>query len=244
MKPVILITNNYAVDPNNFGVGRYIRIKENYVNAILKAGGVPILSSHGDADTYARIADGVLFSGGDDINPACYGEKPYKEGCHYADDRDAMEFAIFDSFYKLKKPMLGVCRGAQTINVALGGTLIQDIPSCVERLAHKKSLFPDKPAHYVKSVEGSKMRALFGEDFIVNTHHHQAVKICAPGLRATALTDEGVIEAVEHENLPIIATQWHPERMIGEENFEMENMMPLFEYFVELCKKQAESRSF
>lgn len=239
MKPVILITNNYAVDPNNFGVGRYIRIKENFVNAILKAGGVPILSAHGDADTYARIADGVLFSGGSDINPIHYGEKPYKEDLHYIDERDEMELAICKSFYKLKKPMMGVCRGIETINVALGGTLIQDIPSMVELSAHKQSLFPDKPAHYVKSAEGSKMRELFGEEFIVNTHHHQAVKTCAPGFRATAVTDEGVIEAIEHESLPIIATQWHPERMIGEENFEMENMMPLFEYFVELCKKQA-----
>jgi len=239
MKPVILITNGYAVDPNNFGVGRYIRIKENYVNAILKAGGVPILSAHGDADTYARIADGVLFSGGSDINPIHYGEKPYKEGCHYMDDRDEMELAICNSFYKLKKPMLGVCRGIQTINVALGGTLIQDIPSMVELSAHKQRLF-DKPAHYVKSTPGSKMRELFGEEFIINTHHHQAIKTCAPGLHATAVTDEGIIEAVEHESLPIIATQWHPERMIGEENFEIENMMPLFEYFVELCKQQAE----
>ena len=236
MKPVILITNNYAVDPNNFGVGRYIRIKENFVNSILKAGGVPILSAHGDADTYAQIADGVLFSGGSDINPVRYGEKPYREDCCYKDDRDEMELAIFNSFYKLKKPMLGVCRGIQTINVALGGTLIQDIPSMVEMSAHKQNLF-DKPAHYVKSIQGSKIRELFGEEFIVNSHHHQAIKTCAPGLRVTAVTDEGVIEAVEHESLPIIATQWHPERMIGEENFEMENMMPLFEYFVELCKK-------
>jgi len=242
MKPVILITHNYAKDPNNFGVGRYIRIKENFVNAILKAGGVPILSAHGDAEAYARIADGVLFSGGSDVNPVHYGEKPYKEDCHYSDERDEAELAIFDSFYKLKKPMLGICRGMQIINVAMGGSLIQDMASAVERSAHKQSLFPDKPAHYVKSVEGSKMRQLFGEEFIVNTHHHQAVKTCAPGLRATAFTDEGIVEAVEHESLPILAAQWHPERMIGEENFEMENMMPLFEYFVELCKKQAENK--
>ena len=242
MKPVILITNNYAVDPNNFGVGRYIRVKENFVNAILKAGGVPILSAHGDADTYARIADGVMFTGGSDINPVHYGEKPYKEGLSYIDERDEMEIAICKSFYKLKKPMLGVCRGIQTINVALGGTIVQDIPTMVELSAHKQSLFPDKSAHYVRSSEGSAMRKLFGEEFIVNTHHHQSVRDCAPGFRATAVTDEGVIEAIEHESLPIIGTQWHPERMIGEENFEMENMMPLFEYFVELCRKQAEGK--
>ena len=242
MKPVILITNNYAVDPNNFGVGRYIRVKENFVNAILKAGGVPILSAHGDADTYARIADGVMFTGGSDINPVHYGEKPYKEGLSYVDERDEMEIAICKSFYELKKPMLGVCRGIQTINVALGGTLVQDIPTMVELSAHKQSLFPDKSAHYVRSAEGSAMRKLFGEEFIVNTHHHQSVRDCAPGFRVTAVTDEGVIEAIEHESLPIIGTQWHPERMIGEENFEMENMMPLFEYFVDLCRKQAEGK--
>ena len=242
MKPVILITNNYAPDPNNFGVGRYIRIKENFVNAVLKAGGVPILSAHGDAETYARIADGVLFSGGADVNPAFYGEKPYKEGCSYDAVRDKCEMDIFNSFYKLKKPMLGICRGIQLINVALGGTLIQDMPTMMELSAHKESLIPDKKAHYVKSAPESKMRELFGEEFIVNTHHHQAIKDCAPGLRVTATTDEGIIEAVEHESLPIIGAQWHPERMIREENLEMEDMMPLFEYFVELCKKQAESK--
>ena len=85
MKPVILITNKYAVDPNNFGVGRYIRLKENYANAILKAGGDPIISSHGDPANYARICDGVLFTGGMDVNPIRYGEKPYAEGLLYTD---------------------------------------------------------------------------------------------------------------------------------------------------------------
>ena len=237
MKPVILITNNYAVDPNNFGVGRYIRVKENFVNAILKAGGVPILSAHGDADTYARIADGVMFTGGSDINPVHYGEKPYMEGRSYVDERDEMEIAICKSFYELNKPMLGVCRGIQTINVALGGTIVQDIPTMVELSAHKQSLFPDKPAHYVRSTEGSAMRKLFGEEFIVNTHHHQSVRDCAPGFRATAVTDEGVIEAIEHESLPIIGTQWHPERMIGDENFHMPSMIPLFKRFVDMIEK-------
>jgi len=237
MKPVILITNKYAVDPNNFGVGRYLRIKENYVNAILKAGGVPILSAHGDPDTYARIADGVLFSGGMDINPSRYGEKPYKEGLTFSDDVDEMEIRIFESFHKLGKPMLGICRGIQTINVAMGGTLVQDIPSMVPLSAHKESIIPEKRAHYVTSAEGSVMRSLFGESFIVNTHHHQSVKDCAPGLKAAAVTDEGVIEAVEHETEPILAVQWHPERMIGEENFEMADMMPLFQHFVKLCRK-------
>ena len=135
MKPVILITNNYATDPDNFGVGRYIRIKENYVNAVLRAGGVPILSAHGDADVYARIADGVILTGGQDIDPVRYGEQPYRDGGEYLDERDEMDFAIFNSFYKLKKPMLGICRGAQAINVALGGTLVQDIPTMVETSA-------------------------------------------------------------------------------------------------------------
>jgi putative glutamine amidotransferase len=179
----------------------------------------------------------VLFSGGMDINPSRYNEAPYKEGLTFSDDVDEMELQIFESFRKLNKPMLGICRGIQTINVAMGGTLVQDIPSMVETSAHRESLFPDKRAHYVTSTDGSLMQQLFGQQFIVNTHHHQAVKDCAPGLKATAVTDEGVIEAVEHESLPILAVQWHPERMIGEENFEMENMMPLFEYFIKLCSE-------
>lgn len=237
MKPVILITNKYAEDPNNFGVGRYLRIKENYVNAILKAGGDPILSAHGSAENYARICDGVLLSGGMDVNPIRYGEKPYKEGLAFHDDVDSREIEIFNAFNKLNKPIFGVCRGIQLINTALCGTLVQDIPTMVDTKAHKESIIEGKKAHYVKSVEGSLMHKFFGDEFIVNTHHHQSVKVCGKGLKATAITDEGVIEAVEHEDKPIFAVQWHPERIIGEENFEMENMMPLFEHFVNLCKK-------
>jgi len=241
MKPVILITAKFLNDPYNFGVGGMCRVKENYCHAIIRAGGVPVMSALGDAATYAKIADGILFTGGsDDINPLRYGDKPYCEEAKWNDRIDDMELRLFEEFYKLKKPMLGICRGIQLINVAMGGTLIQDIPSMVEMSAHKESIIPDKKAHMVKSAEGSVLRKLFGEEFVTNTHHHQAVKKCGKGLYPAAVTDEGVIEAVEHETLPIIGIQWHPERMIGDENLDMTNMMPLFEHFVNLCKEQAE----
>jgi len=240
MKPVILLTHKYVKDPNNFGVGRMVRIKENYCQSIIKAGGVPILSALGDPEAYARICDGVIFTGGADLNPIRYGEKPYREDMSWDDSMDEMELRIFDEFIKLGKPIFGVCRGIQTINIAMGGTLIQDIPTMVERKAHAQSLLPPKSAHYVTALKDSFLNKIFGDEFIVNSHHHQAVKDCGKGLRAAAVTDEGVIEAIEHESLPISAVQWHPERMIGEENFDMTNMLPLFKYFVDQCREYAE----
>ena len=91
--------------------------------------------------------------------------------------------------------------------------------------------------HSVKTMPGSVFHKLFGEELKTNSHHHQAVKDCGKGLLATGVTDDGVIEAVEHECLPIFGAQWHPERQIGEENLDLTNMMPLFEHFVNQCKQ-------
>ncbi len=240
MKPVILITHKYTADPNDFGVGELIRIKENYCRAVIKAGGVPILSAMGDPQVYANICDGVIFTGGADIDPIRYGETPYKEDMNIVKRLDEMELCVFEEFYKLGKPMFGVCRGIQLINVAMGGTLIQDIPTMVEKPTHRESIIPGKNAHRVRTDKDSFLNGLFGDEFTVNTHHHQSVKKCGKGLKVAAVADDGVIEAIEHESLPICAVQWHPERMIGEENFEMQNMMPLFEYFVSMCGEHSE----
>ncbi len=232
-KPVILITNKFETDNIPFGVGDIVGVRSNYCRAVEKAGGVPVLSALGDPEAYAELADGVLFTGGADVNPARYGEEAlYAKG--WNDQLDEMELRIFDAFYKRKKPIFGICRGIQTINVALGGTLVQDIPAQVGISVHN----PEAPRiHPVQAAPGSAIHRLFGEEFITNTFHHESVKDCGRGLVATAKTADGVVEAVEHESLPILAVQWHPERMIGEECFDLPDMMPLFEHFVQLCSK-------
>ncbi|NLD87345.1 MAG: gamma-glutamyl-gamma-aminobutyrate hydrolase family protein [Clostridiales bacterium] len=237
MKPVILLVHKYADDVNNFGIGELYQVKSNYARSIINAGGVPLISARGDAATYARVCDGILFTGGCDLEPWRYGEENTASVCNH--DLDEMELELFREFYSLNRPMFGICRGIQTINVALGGSLVQDIPTRCPEGIHAKILKKEAtpPNHQITSVEGSIIRELFGETFLTNSHHHQSVKVCGEGLRATAAASDGVIEAVEHEDRPIFAVQWHPERMIGEENFDLENMLPLFRRFVDMCRE-------
>lgn len=238
MKPIILVTHKPEPDPHNFGIGCLYGVRSNYCRAIIRAGGIPIMTLAGDVEDYAEIADGVLFTGGrQDIVPSLYGDENRKAlGCD--PELDDFELKLFDAFYKRKKPIMGICRGIQLINVALGGTMIQDIPDEIpERSAHLGEQIGNIPMHPVMATPGSLFHTLFGEEFKTNSHHHQAVKDCGKGMFASGITDDGVIEAIEHESLPIYGAQWHPERQTGEENLDLTNMMPLFEHFVNQCKK-------
>ena len=151
---------------------------------------------------------------------------------------DEMELALFDAFYGAGKPIMGICRGLQMINVALGGSLIQDIPDEVDPLTvHQKVYRKETEYHPVTAQEGSLFFQLFGKEFSTNSYHHQAIKDCATGLIPTVMTEDGIVEAMEHISKPIFAAQWHPERMVGQEQAELPNMLPLFRHFVELCRK-------
>ncbi len=232
MKPIILITNKFEKQ-TVFGVGDIVGVRSNYCRAVEKAGGVPVLSALGDPEVYAELFDGVLFTGGADVNPARYGEEN-RYARDWNDELDEMELQLFNAFYKKGKPIFGICRGIQAINVAMGGTLVQDIPTEVGE-GHAS----EEHTHTVKTVPGSIVASLFGEEVLTNSFHHQAVKECGPGMHITARTSDGVAEAIEHESLPIFAVQWHPERVIGEECLDLPDMMPLFRYFVELCKNKS-----
>lgn len=235
MKPLILITSKPKAD--DFGVGGLCYSLANYCTAIIQAGGTPVISALADAEEYAEIADGILFTGSNcDITPSLYGQENRKSA-HCNETLDEMELKLFEAFSKRNKPILGICRGIQLINVALGGTLIQDIPEEVPALTvHKKVYKEETRFHPVRAKAGSLFARFFGTEFITNSYHHQAIKECGKGLIPTVTTDEGLIEAVEHESRPIFATQWHPERMIGQEQLELVDMMPLFRYFVDLCR--------
>ncbi len=238
MKPVILIAHKNNPDTANFGIGAKCTIRSNYCRAVIQAGGLPIVTALGDAEEYADLADGLLLPGGScDVDPTRYGEENRKAfSCDVA--MDEMEIALVKAFVKRQKPIFGICRGHQILNVALGGTLIQDLKDdCPTQLAHEAMYAEGKNTHPVCAVSDSLLCQLFGKEFHTNSHHHQAVKTCGEGLRITVTTKDGLAEAIEHEQLPIFSVQWHPERMIGEENLELPNMMPLFEHFIALCKK-------
>jgi putative glutamine amidotransferase len=235
MKPVILITTKFKAD--DFSVGGLLYTPRNYCEAITRAGGIPLLAAMGDAADYAKLADGILFTGaGNDIQPQLYGqENRDAKDCNAL--LDETELALFDAFRSQGKPILGICRGIQLINVALGGTLVQDIPTEIPDLTvHARVYNKETVYHPVTAAEGSLFAKLFGRDFQTNSYHHQSIGVCGQGLVATVRTQDNVVEAVEHESLPILATQWHPERMIGQEQTELTDMMPLFRHFIELCR--------
>ena len=238
MKPVILITHKFEEDPLPFGVGKIYSIRSNYCRAVLRAGGIPIISALGNAQDYAQIADGIVFTGSScDIEPHRYGQENRK--CALCDSvLDDMEMALFDAFVEAGKPILGVCRGHQLVNVALGGTLMQDIEEEVQGLTvHAEVYRRTTESHIVMAKEGSLFQKLLGGSFTVNSYHHQAIKDCGKGLIPAVTTEEGVIEAVAHESLPILGVQWHPERMIGDEQTELTDMLPLWRHFAALCRK-------
>ena len=236
MKPVILITHKFA--DSDFSVGGLYRCQSNYCRAITKAGGIPIISAMAEACDYAAIADGILFTGSNcDIDPKLFGcENQGSVDCDPV--LDQMELQLFDAFYKSGKPILGICRGVQLISVALGGTLVQDIPQEIPNLTVHDAIYKKEATHHpVVAKDGSLLQTLFGREFLTNSFHHQAVKDCGKDMVVTVTSTDGVIEAIEHTSLPIIGVQWHPERMIGEENTDLPDMLPLFRHFIDLCKK-------
>jgi putative glutamine amidotransferase len=192
-----------------------------YVRAVAGAGGVPLILSQLMEPAHVGAAldacDGLLLTGGEDVDPEHYGEAPSPKLGTVDRERDRFELALFAAARARGLPVLGICRGIQLINVALGGTLYQDLPS--ERPGAVNH--DPRPAarhartHYVRLAPGSRAAQVLGVDRLVpNSFHHQAVKELAPGLVATAWSDDGLIEAVEGAEAPwLLAVQWHPEEM-------------------------------
>ena len=202
---------------------------ENYVTALQAAGA--------EAETFdpqkgAGYYDGLVVPGGGDVDPRLYGQQD--KACEYVNpDLDALDASVLELFASLGKPVLGICRGQQLINVAYGGSLIQNISS---PLSHRTGQ-PDRDAyHPVTIVRDCFLADLYGREFTVNSSHHQAVLNLAPGFEVLANAEDGIVEAIGHEDLPIYAVQFHPERMCLQRNSEeCADGMKLLVWFVEKC---------
>lgn len=192
-----------------------------YVQALLAAGGVPLVLSPLIGASLAGRAldgmDGLILTGGEDMDPSWYGAEPSPLLSPPSRDRDLFELALFAMARQRELPILGICRGIQLINVALGGTLFQDLhserPGAVE---HRVEGPRDARSHRVRLQPKSRAAAALDATAVtVNSSHHQAIKQLAPGLVATGWTDDGLIEAVETSaGTPwLLAVQWHPEEM-------------------------------
>ena len=227
-RPVIGITGNYNQET--------CTLAEGYYQSVLKAGGIPfIIPPFYETDRLGELLDrldGIIFSGGGDINPLLLGEEPIKELHSITPERDLQELLLARLAYDRQIPMLGICKGIQIINAALGGTNYQDIHTQMEGIRIKHSQDQDRryPSHQVSITDGSILAKLFGTELAVNSFHHQACKTAAPCLTVTAMSTDGVIEAVEsNEFKSILGVQWHPETYILRNSTDM---LPIFEWLI------------
>lgn len=209
-----------------------------YMEGILQAGGVPvILPFTSDKDTLkqaANICDGFLFTGGQDVNPNLYEEEKSLFCGPVCDMRDDMEKKIFDMARKDDKPVFGICRGIQFINVFYGGTLYQDLETDYTcEVEHHMEPPYDEYCHSVDILSGTPLEKWLGCSHLkVNSYHHQAVDRLAAELLPMAVSEDGLIEAVFHPEAKfIVGVQWHPEFMYKED----EASKRLFQVFVEAC---------
>lgn len=197
----------------------------NYLAAVTAAGGTPTARylPEGDAGY-----NGLILAGGGDMDPAYFGQANWASA-DILRPRDEAELKLLDAFLSRGKPVLGICRGHQVANVWAGGDLIQDLGELVPTHGGGAG---DR-VHPVAAEEGSLLWQLYGAEFSVNSHHHQGVGRLGKGLRVTARTADGVIEAMEHDSLPLITVQFHPERMTGAATADGG---AVFRHFVELCR--------
>jgi putative glutamine amidotransferase len=193
-------------------------VNRSYVDAVLRAGGLPLVLpvlDPADAEEVLQTFDGLLLTGGGDIEPLRYGGAAIPEVREVDTGRDAFEFALVKAAAAAGIPVLGVCRGAQVLNVAMGGTLVQHLPDVSDQQHCVRDRFAE-PVHDVRIEAGTRVAGIVGVDRLpVNSLHHQAVDALGAGLRAVAWAEDGVVEAIESIWPRMLGVQWHPELLPG-----------------------------
>ena len=207
-----------------------------YVQAVEAAGGRPLLvppSMEAIEETLDGL-DGLVFSGGSDLDPSYYGQEPHEETLGVVPQRDEAELGLLRSALERDMPVLAICRGSQVLNVARGGDLVQHLPDVVGHESHKHDppgVFAD---HDVELVDGTRVQSLLGDRAPVKSHHHQGLGRLGEGLRESARADDGTIEAVEDPSQRFaVGVLWHPEA--GED-------FALFQGLVDEARRYAKER--
>lgn len=208
-----------------------------YLRCVEAAGGIPILLPHAGGerlDDLVELVDGLLLTGGEDVHPGRYGQDLRYHNGTISEARDGFELELTRRFLPSGKPILAVCRGIQVLNVAMEGTLIQDLPAESRQFHHSQRAATTVPTHSVRLREDSHIARAVGETVLeVNSHHHQAVDRVAPELTAVGWSEEEVVEAVESRGEAyIVGVQWHPERLAATRSIQHR----IFESFVQACQ--------
>lgn len=212
MKPIIAVSPLYDDRLDSYWM------LPDYMKALERFGAItlmlPMDASPETLDYFSKTCDALLLTGGHDVSPELYGEAPKPECGHPCKIRDSLECGLIDRMLRLDKPILGICRGIQILNAHLGGTLFEDLPSeHPSPIEHHMKPPYDRRVHFVELEEGSRVREIVGNArYAVNSYHHQAVKRLSPELCATAISEDGIVEAVEMPGKRfVLAVQWHPE---------------------------------
>lgn len=225
-RPIIGITSNIEYNPEDRNFFQ-VYVAKGYVEGVQKAGGLPLVLPIGSPDLaaqYAASIDKLILTGGQNVLPKFYGEEQTIISDDYSLARDEFELTLIEEMRKLKKPIFSVCRGTQLFNVALGGTLHQEITS------HWQDLSAMHPTHRIQLSSNTVLSTIFGESPKINSFHRQAIKNLAPGLEVVGYSDgDHIIEAVQsNDGYPYLGVQWHPEFMIDHR----EEDLTLFDYIV------------
>ncbi|MCL2589208.1 MAG: gamma-glutamyl-gamma-aminobutyrate hydrolase family protein [Oscillospiraceae bacterium] len=235
MKPIIGITADFSVKE---GDGQY-SLDKSYASCIAKADGLPMILpyDHDNIETYLSVVSGVLISGGADIAPYHYQEFPHKEAGIPIPERDAFELELCKKAIERDIPLLGVCRGAQILNVALGGNLIQHIEND-EGHRFNPHAYKHVYVHEVELRSGSKLYELLNiQKLPVNSWHHQCVDRLGTGILFSSKSPNGIVESIEVEGKNFaIGVQWHPEELFDVD----EKHASIYREFVKMAKSYAE----
>ena len=233
MRPVVGITLGDGDEPGVHAM------REDYVRSVEQADAVPVVLppvSPGDVPSLLDRLDGVLLSGGVDVDPALYGQAPHPKLRRVNRRRDDFELALTREALRRDVPILAICRGHQVLNVATGGTLVQDVPSLIKGAVEHDGSGPRwRHAHWVEVTAPSRLREILGRDALpVNSIHHQAVDRVGEGLVVSArCPEDGVVEGLE---LPgrrfVVSVQWHPESFWNRPD----SFQPLFDAHAEACR--------
>lgn len=221
---IVGITGNEREIPSKSGIS-YLIAPKDLAEGVLRAGGLPFIfpvARPKDAKSYVDQIDKLILAGGQHVLPHFYGEKQEIDSEDYWLARDEFELALIKEALKQKKPILGICRGMQLLNVALGGSLEQEVEGHWQESWQGVS-------QQIKTQTGSRLQEIFSPKTSINSFHQQRIKSLANELTATAFDpNDGTIEAYEGKNLPLLGIQWHPEFLLADQKHQA-----LFEYLVE-----------
>lgn len=238
-KPIIALISSLLPDDDPLFSGSFRSyVNDDYIQSVVQCGGIPMIipfqASKENIVSLLQLCDGVILPGGVDIDPLLYHEVPINELGMTMREIDDFYMEVIAYADQMHKPVLGICKGHQALNVAFKGTLYQDLKTQKkDSIKHFQNAYRYQPTHHITIKENNLLYRCFQDHLLVNSFHHQAIKDVADVFEVIAVADDGVIEAIEKtEGTYMLGVQWHPEMMISHQDA---NMILLISTFIQLC---------